>query len=397
MGEQLKDLAKVANLGSISQQLNLRYGDRSCISGTEALDDAQRLPTGVFTFDYATGGGFPIHQYSLVKGPEHGGKTSLLMSAMAKVAKICWRCFRPLGMCSCSLSSVRMKSVWCDVEGTFNKFWAQSIGCDPEDYYLNVSDAGNQYGDIIDYSLRADDCGLVILDSVAALFPSDMMDSSLDDKVIGNQAKLVTNLINKVNSRLSKEYKRGHPCLVLLTNQLRANIGVFYGPSTTQPGGYAIRFFSALTIHISKKALQDKEKYYDKEKDLHMAQKHSFYIEKFKSLKLSESGEFIRVTANIPELDFSRGDIIDHKLVITELLNHGLMTKGTTKYTMGKSSGSQKDFVEMWKKNKDLYFETQFNLINTIKDKIINKSVKTKATKEAAACPDESVAVAEKQ
>jgi RecA/RadA recombinase len=127
-------------------------------------------------------------------------------------------------------------------------------------------------------SLRADDCGLVILDSVAALFPSDMMDSSLDDKVIGNQAKLVTNLINKVNSRLSKEYKRGHPCLVLLTNQLRANIGVFYGPSTTQPGGYAIRFFSALTIHISKKALQDKEKYYDKEKDLHMAQKHSFIL-----------------------------------------------------------------------------------------------------------------------
>jgi len=185
---------------------------------------------------------------------------------------------------------------------------------------------------------------------------------------------------------------------VLLTNQLRANIGVFYGPSTTQPGGYAIRFFSALTIHISKKALQDKEKYYDKEKDLHMAQKHSFYIEKFKSLKLSESGEFIRVTADIPELEFSRGDIIDHKLVITELLNHGLMTKGTTKYTMDKSSGSQKDFVEMWKKNKDLYFETQIQLINHIKDKIIKKEGAIKSvSKEEKACLEDSAQVAEKQ
>ena len=277
MGEQLKNLAGIAQLSNVSQKLNERYGDRSCISGTEALDDAQRLPTGIFTFDYATGGGFPIHQYSLVKGPEHGGKTSLLMSAMAKVAKICWRCFRPLGQCSCSLPAIRMKSVWCDVEGTFNKFWAQSIGCEPEDYYLNVSDAGNQYGDIIDYSLRADDCGLVILDSVAALFPSDMMDSSLDDKVIGNQAKLVTNLINKVNSRLSKEYKRGHPCLVLLTNQLRANIGVMYGPTTMMAGGWAPKYLNGLTINIAKKAMESdaaKKKFYNKEKDLTLGQKH---------------------------------------------------------------------------------------------------------------------------
>jgi RecA/RadA recombinase len=373
---EMKELSKIAELGAISQRLNERYGDRSCILGTDALDDPVRLPTGVFTFDYAVGGGFPIHQISLVKGPEGGGKTSLLMSAMAKVSRMCWRCFKPLSLCDCSLPSIRMKSMWCDVEGTFNKFWAECIGNNPEDYYLNISDAGNQYGDIIDYALRADDCALIVLDSVAALFPSDMLDISLDDKNIGNQAKLVTVLINKVNSRLSKEYKRGHPCLVLLTNQLRANIGVFYGPSTTQPGGYAMRYFSGLSVHISKKALQDKEKYYDKENDLHMAQKHSFYIEKFKSLKLAESGEFIRVTADIPELELSRGDIIDHKLVITELLKHNLMTKGTTKYTFGSKSGAQKDFVDLWKKNNDTYFGVQYQLIKHIKDGIIQKGIK---------------------
>jgi hypothetical protein len=74
------------------------------------------------------------------------------------------------------------------------------------------------------------------------------------------------------------------------------------------------------------------------------------------------------------------------------------MTKGTTKYTMGKSSGSQKDFVEMWKKNKDLYFETQIQLINHIKDKIIKKEGAVKSvSKEVKACPEDSAPAAKKQ
>jgi len=65
---------------------------------------------------------------------------------------------------------------------------------------------------------------------------------------------------------------------------------------------------------------------------------------------------------------------------------------------MDKSSGSQKDFVEMWKKNKDLYFETQIQLINHIKDKIIKKEGAIKSvSKEEKACLEDSAQVAEKQ
>lgn len=383
---ELTELSKTATLDAIHHKLNERYGDKSCIKGTEALLDPTRLPTGIFAFDFASGGGFPVYQASIVKGAEHGGKTSLIMSAMSKVPKICWRCFKPMTLCSCSLPSLKMKSMWCDVEGTFNKFWAQSIGCDPEDYYLNVSDSGNEYGDILDYALRADDCALVVLDSIAALLPSDVMESTLDSKNIGIQAKLITTLVSKVNSRLGKEYKRGHPCLVVVTNQIRANIGVFYGPTTTTPGGHALRHFSGLTINISKKSIDNKEKYYSKEKDLFLAQKHSFYIEKYKSLKLAESGEFIRVTADIPELGYRRGDVLDHKLVIAELMNNGVMVKTTNgKYKFGNKSGSQKEFIDFWKTNRDAYFEVQTTLIDSIKNKIINQDHKE------IGCPEEFV------
>lgn len=371
-----KEISKVSSLRDIAQRLNKRYGEKSCIQGTDVIDDPRRLPTGIFVFDYATGGGFPLYQASIVKGPEHGGKTSLVMSAMSKVAKLCWRCFKPITQCSCSLPSLKMGTVWCDVEGTFNKLWARSIGCDPEDYFINASDSGNEYGDVANEVLKDDECALLVVDSVAALFPSELMEASMDDKNVGLQAKLVTSFVSKINTRLTREYKRGHPCLVIVTNQLRANIGgfSFHGPPTSTPCGYALKHFSGITVNISKKSMQDKEKYTDKVHNLIMAQKHSFYIEKYKSLKLSEGGEFIRVTSDIPELVLSRGDVVDHKLVISELLEEGLMTKTTTgKYKFGNITGAQRDFADMWKKDKNLYFEIQAQLLNHIISKIKKK------------------------
>ena len=371
-------VSKVSSLREVSQRLNKKYGDKSCIPGTEAINDPRRLPTGIFVFDYATGGGFPLYQASIVKGAEHGGKTSLLMSAMSKVAKICWRCFKPMTQCECSLPSLKLGTVWMDVEGTFNRLWARSIGCDPEDYFINASESGNEYGDIANDVLREDECGLLVVDSVAALFPSELMEASLDDKNVGMQAKLVTNFVSKINSRITREYKRGHPCLVIVTNQLRANIGGFSfrgaPPTPITPGGHALRHFSGITVNIAKKSLQDKDKYFDKEHNLNLAQKHYFVIEKYKNLKLSEGGEFIRITADVPELNLSRGDVADHKLVINELLNTGLMVKtANSKYKFGKHTGAQKDFVDMWKKDRDLYFEVQTQVLNHIVEKIIKK------------------------
>ena len=388
-----KDQAKPSTLAAISSSLNTRFGDNTSVHGTDMPEDPPRLPTGIYIFDHSSGGGFPVHQVSIIKGAEHGGKTSLIMSAMSKVPKICWRCYKPISMCCCSLPPIKMRSMWLDVEGTFNKFWAKCIGCDPDDYYLNTSESGNEYGDVADFALRADDCGLLVIDSIAALLPAEIMESSMDSKNVALQAKLITNLMNRVNTRLARERKRGHPCLVIVTNQLRANIGGFsmFGPPTPiTPGGHALKHFSGITVNISKKALTDKDKYHDKVRDLTLAQKHSFYIEKYKSLKLSEGGEFLRITADIPELEFKRGDVADYKYVAGRLVDSGLMVKSSSgKYKFGNNSGAQKDFIDAWKKNKDLYFEVQHKLLNHTIEKIIPKENKI--------CQPEPVKPAEKK
>ena len=367
-------MPELNDLSSISGKLNAKFGANSCRLGTSAPSDAFRLPTGIFALTYATGGGFPVNQISILKGPESGGKTSTAISTMSMVPRICWRCFNTVKKCTCSLPAQKMKSVWIDVEGRFNKFWAQSIGCSPEDYYLINPEDGNQAGDQAKAALDADDCGLVVIDSVAALVPSEMMDASLDDKFIATQARLISDIVKRLTSKLNREIKREHPCVVLLINQMRANIGVFYGPTTVMAGGWSLKYFNGMNINITKKALQDKDKYYDKENNLFLAQKHAFSVDKFSSLKFSESGEFIRAIADIPDLGYLRGDIIDHKLVLSELLKQGLMIKkGTANYSFDGKSGAQKDFVELWKKNKDLYLDVQLALINHIRNAILSR------------------------
>jgi recombination protein RecA len=389
-------MSDLASLETISGNINTKYGKKTCTPGVASVKDPYRLPTGIFAMTYASGGGFPVGQISVIKGPEHGGKTSTAMSTMSMVPKMCWRCFNTLSSCTCSLPSIKMKTVWIDAEGRFNRFWAESIGCNPDDYYLLHPEDGNQAGDQAKQVLSSDDCGLVVIDSMAALVPSEMIGASFDDKFIANQAKLISAIVSRITNKLLTEENRDHPCLVLLINQMRANIGVFYGPNTIMAGGYALRYFNGLNINIAKKALQDKDKYYSKEKDLFLAQKHAFSVDKYSSLKLAESGEFIRITADIPELGYNRGDIVDHRIVFTKAVEHELIIKkGTTSsYTFEDKTKTQKEFIELWKQDKNVYLNVQVALLNKIRNGLFNKE---KSNDIGDVCPPEGVKPAKKK
>jgi RecA/RadA recombinase len=50
-----------------------QLGPKALVYGSQ-IPQVERLPTGVFEFDLATGGGFPFNRYSIVYGPESSGK-----------------------------------------------------------------------------------------------------------------------------------------------------------------------------------------------------------------------------------------------------------------------------------------------------------------------------------
>lgn len=360
-------------LADVVAKLNQRYGALSVISGSDIEWDPPRMCSGIFSVDYAIGGGFPMQQLSILKGPEHGGKSSLALSVMSMVPRLCWRCFKLLPECTCSLPSMRMKTFWVDAENAFNSFWATKLGCKAEDYYIVRGDDGNQHGDMMDYALKSDECGLVVLDSIAAITPGKILEASLDSSFVGTQAKLVSDIMRKMLARLTIEAKRGHPCLIICTNQLRAVIGVMYGPSTAMAGGYSVKYTPSYVVNITKKSLQDKEKHYIKEKDLFTAQKHSFSVEKFRSLKLAESGEFIRATADNETQGYKRGEVLDYKTVIEALTEHGLLTKSSSgKFCFKDFKGAQRELVDLWRNNHDAYLSAQMEVIDVVKQKVHN-------------------------
>lgn len=63
----------MATAADIVKQLRKDHGDEIASMGAKFLD-CPRLPTGIFPFDLASGGGFPMGKMSIVFGPESSGK-----------------------------------------------------------------------------------------------------------------------------------------------------------------------------------------------------------------------------------------------------------------------------------------------------------------------------------
>ena len=218
-----------ATMQGMMESINQNYGVNTITSGVDMLGTIPRIPFGVFVADFNSGGGCPVHGTTCAWGKESSGKSTLGINLAIVCNLLCWRCFRMVNFCECSEPSIRQTAYIGDIEGTMDKEWASAIGLPPDSYYHGLADYGEQHINIADYALRADDCGLVVADSLAQLIPESEMNAPLEDKFIGQQALLITRMVRKLKQRLIRERKRGHPCIIFFVNQLRMKIGVTYG------------------------------------------------------------------------------------------------------------------------------------------------------------------------
>jgi len=102
--------------------------------------------------------------------------------------------------------------------------------------------------------MQADDCGLIIIDSVVALPTEQEMNGELGDANIGSLARLQSQGIKEA---VNNSYN-GSPTVILI-NQIRDNIGG-YGSSEKTSGARAIKFYSISRIDVrSTKKITDKD------------------------------------------------------------------------------------------------------------------------------------------
>jgi len=230
-----------SDLTTIIKGLRKDMGDKSVVSGN-SIPPVIRQPTGIFELDFYLGGGFPRGRYSIVYGPESSNKTNIALLAIAQAQK---------------RKDVCNKAVFVDIEKTFTPSWAQQLGVDVDNLLVADPAYGEQAVDMIDALIRADDVGIIVVDSIAALISNKEIAKSSEEYDVGTSALLIKRMVNKMMIAFGEERKRGHDPCVILINQRRFKPAVQFGDPEVMPGGEAQRFLASLILRTYGKNLVD--------------------------------------------------------------------------------------------------------------------------------------------
>lgn len=228
---------------------------RGTEEGSDGLDSCDRIPTGSIIVDKILGGGWPKGLLSDVHAHPGSGKTSLLLASCAQVQKR------------------GKKALVLDFEHTITKDFAQGIGVwiptveergeeiatginvyENETFILLHVDAIQQ-GDVLLKNFLQNDPAieLVIIDSVAAMMPLEMMTNCVGDTQPGLTSRYNAEFFNKYTKVISRK----NVALVTL-NQMRAKLNFNVSRWQQRPedkeqaaGGNALKFFASLLVEMS--------------------------------------------------------------------------------------------------------------------------------------------------
>jgi len=185
------------------------------------------VPTGAISLDVAIGaGGFPRGKIIELFGPEGSGKTTVALSVAANIQK--------------SGGNVG----FIDAEHGLNRELCANVGIDPSKFVVNQPDSGEDAIDMVESMIKSGAFSAIIVDSVAAMVPKAEIDGEVDQVFMGLHARLMSRFMRRVAS-LANESN----VMLILINQVRANLGAYGAPDTTT-GGKAIKFYSSLRVEV---------------------------------------------------------------------------------------------------------------------------------------------------
>ena len=285
-------------------------GEKVVVTG-DTIPIVRRLPTGIFEFDFYTGGGFPCGRYSIVYGPESSNKTNVALKAVVTAQHLPPPC---------------NKAVWVNVEQSFDPIWAERMGVNTKELLVVQAGYGEEAIDLVDALVRAEDVALLVVDSMAGLIASKEIAQSVENYDIGSSALLIKRMVNKLMIAFCEEQKRDHdPCIILI-NQTRFKPGVMFGDPETMPGGEAQKFLASLRVRLSAKNIIEKATNTLVFKETHVV------VKKAKVPVRTTSFDF-KMCVNTHD-DFAVGDTDSFTMVKSHLQALNLLVKTTKGYAI---------------------------------------------------------------
>ncbi|UNY39839.1 recombinase [Bacillus phage vB_BauM_KLEB27-3] len=227
------------NMQKILDQINKNYGydDKRATAATFLNGDSKlivdSISTGSLTLDLAIGvNGYPRGRIIEMFGPESSGKTSVALHIIAETQK-----------------QNKGYVAFVDAEHALDPQLAKEYGVNLDELiYIDPKTAENAI-DIIIGLISSGEVALIVVDSVPALTPSQIEESSMDQKSMALLARLLSEAMQKMNGPAWREN-----CTVLFINQVREKIGSFskYGTPLTTPGGRALPFYSSVRLQVQR-------------------------------------------------------------------------------------------------------------------------------------------------
>jgi len=172
------------------------------------------IPTGSLLLDKALGvGGIPLGRYTEVFGVEGSGKTTLSQHLIANAQSMGYAC------------------CFIDVESAVDLNYAEACGVDISKLLFSQPNFAEEALGIAEMLIRGGEVKLIVLDSIAALSPEKESEDEFEDKMVTGmqRAKLLAAFFRRTATCIRKEN-----VAVILTNQMRENIGAFFGGSNLQ-------------------------------------------------------------------------------------------------------------------------------------------------------------------
>lgn len=217
-------------LASAMDKINKTFGKGSMGKlGSMEGQDVERFSSGSIDLDHKLGGGYPIGRMIEIYGPESSGKTTLTIHAVAQAQKLGHVC------------------AFIDMEHAFDPEYATNLGVNIDELLFTQPDSGDDAWDMIMYLLNENAVDLIVIDSVAAMQPKKIIEGGITDANIGLHAKLMSIGITK-----ARPISKKNNITMFFINQLRANIGVMYGPKEKTTGGFSLKFAYSQRIEVRK-------------------------------------------------------------------------------------------------------------------------------------------------
>jgi recombination protein RecA len=211
-------------LKNVLGNIEKRFGKEAISKKVEGI---KRLSSGSKRIDGILGGGYPIGRLIEIYGWESSGKTTMALIACREAQK-------------------KGKIVsYIDTEHSLDLEYAEQLGVNvsPSKFILSQPDCGEDAIEIARELVKAKEIGLIVMDSIAAMTPRSVIDGEAGDHKMAALARMMSQMTKPLINPL-----KGSDCCIILTNQLRENIGMFGG--SYNPGGNAVKFYSSLRIEV---------------------------------------------------------------------------------------------------------------------------------------------------